>query len=412
MDSHRLRRAIMSVLASGVVTSLALATGVAMAASPGSNGRIFFTSPFCGVASVAADGRSFNCIKADGRDPSVAPNGRRIAITIGNQISIIDAKGGGERQLTRGNRAFTPSFAPDNQTIAYADYTEVPDGINGDVFAIGADGSGKRQLSNGQGYNPAYSPDGGQIAFDRYDGLSLMNADGGNPRLILPNRTEHSLQGSLVEDNGEASFSPDGQRIAFTRHTITTTRNCNPECQGSTTDREADIYVMNADGSDVRQLTSAHDIDEVDASFSPDGSKLAYFRWPEDGRDDDGAPESEGEIWVIAPESGAARKVADGSNPDWTSVTGGPRRPRLVFSGLPHGCASKTFAMHARVVSKAVAPARMVIRLDHRLKIRDDVRRARLYVYAEAMRPGIHVVKVVATFGPDKLTKSVRFRVC
>jgi dipeptidyl aminopeptidase/acylaminoacyl peptidase len=414
MDSRRLRRTLLPTLAAaGLAASLVLAAS-ATGASPGPNGRIFFTSPYCGVASVASTGRSFNCIQADGRDPSVAPNGRLIAITIGNQISVINAKGGGERQLTRGHRAFTPSFAPDNRTIAYADYVEVPDGINGDVFAIGADGSGKRQLSDGQGYNPAYSPDGGQIAFDRYDGISLMNADGGNPHLVLANRTERSIQGAVIEDNGEPTFSPDGRRIAFTRQTTTTTLNCNPfpDCSGSTTNHEFDVYTMNADGSDVRQLTSSADVDEVDATFSPDGTKIAYFRWPEKGRNDEGAPEAEGEIWVINAGGGAARKVADGSNPDWTSVTGGPGRPRLVFSGLPRGCASKTFALRASVVSKAAAPARMVIRLDGRLKIRDDVRRARLYVYAESMRKGVHVVKAVATFGPDKLTKSVRFRVC
>lgn len=413
MDSHRLRRTLTPTLAAaGLAASLALAAS-ATGASPGPNGRIFFTSPYCGVASVASTGRSFTCINGAGRDPSVSPNGRRIAITLGNQISVINVKGGGGKQLTRGHNAFTPSFAPDNQTIAYTDYVDVPGGINGDVFSIGADGTGKRQLSDGQGYNPAYSPDGAQIAFDRYDGISLMNADGANPHLILANRTQRSIQGAVIEDNGEPTFSPDGRRIAFTRQTTTTTLNCNPfpDCTGST-NHEFDVYTMNADGSDVRQLTSTADVDEVDATFSPDGTKIAYFRWPEKGRNEEGAPEAEGEIWVIEANGGGARRVADGSNPDWSSVTGGPGRPRLVFSGLPHGCASKTFAMHARVVSRATAPARMVIRLDHRLKIRDDVRRARLYVYAETMRTGVHVVKAVATFGPDKLTKSARFRVC
>jgi len=400
-------------------TGLALALSLwlvpaATAAFPGANGRIFFTSPFCGVASMAPDGRSFTCILGNGRDPSVSPNGQRIAITLGNQISVMNAKGGARRQITREHQAFTPSFAPDNQTVAYVDYEEVPDGILGDVFSVGADGTGKRKLSDGQGYDPAYSPDGRQIAFDRYDGISLMDADGGNPHVILPNGTERGLQSIVVEDNEEASFSPDGGRIAFTRRTITTTFICNPfpNCTGKQTNREADVYVMNADGSDVRQLTSTAEVDEVDPSFSPDGTKLAYFRWPEKGRNSDGAPEAEGEIWVVNADGGGAHRVADGSNPDWTSVTGGPGRPRLAISGLPRGCARRTFGLRARVVSSASAPARMVMRLDRRLKIRDDVRRARLYVYAEAMRSGVHEVKVLVTFGPDKLSRTVRFRVC
>jgi hypothetical protein len=107
-----------------------------------------------------------------------------------------------------------------------------------------------------------------------------------------------------------------------------------------------------------------------------------------------------------------ANRLIRGSNPDWSSVTHGPGRPRLAVSGLPRGCASRTFALRVRMVSSASAPARTVIRLDRRLKLRDDVRRARLYVFAGDLRSGVHVIKIVVDFGPDRLTRTVRFRVC
>jgi TolB protein len=55
------------------------------------------------------------------------------------------------------------------------------------------------------------------------------------------------------------SWSPDGTRIAFTSHRA-----------GS-----ADIWVMNADGSNPVQLTT-NGADDVDPAWSPDGAKIAF----------------------------------------------------------------------------------------------------------------------------------------
>src|SRR5690606_2967109 len=57
----------------------------------------------------------------------------------------------------------------------------------------------------------------------------------------------------------EATISPDGSRIVFT----------------SSRDGDLDIYTMNADGSDVRRLTSELGYDGG-AFFSPDGTKIIY----------------------------------------------------------------------------------------------------------------------------------------
>jgi hypothetical protein len=57
----------------------------------------------------------------------------------------------------------------------------------------------------------------------------------------------------------EPAFSPDGSRIAFT----------------STRDGQAEIYVMDADGSGAGRLTNAPGADG-DASFTPDGQAVAY----------------------------------------------------------------------------------------------------------------------------------------
>jgi TolB protein len=65
---------------------------------------------------------------------------------------------------------------------------------------------------------------------------------------------------STEYDNRWASWSPDGTQIAFIR---------NQDEGGS------EIFVMNADGTNVRQLTST-EYDNFWASWSPDGTQIAF----------------------------------------------------------------------------------------------------------------------------------------
>ena len=67
------------------------------------------------------------------------------------------------------------------------------------------------------------------------------------------------LTRTSVSDETAPAWSPDGRKIAFARN-------------GSGDDG---IYVMDADGSDVRRLTSGQDLEP---SWSPDGTQLAFTR--------------------------------------------------------------------------------------------------------------------------------------
>ncbi|RME82917.1 MAG: hypothetical protein D6775_09545 [Caldilineae bacterium] len=78
----------------------------------------------------------------------------------------------------------------------------------GDIYVIGADGRGLRRLTCG--FDPAFSPDGGQVAFTRWDeprGLWLIDSDGTN---------EHFLFGA--ERPRSPTWTADGKAIVFERN--------------------------------------------------------------------------------------------------------------------------------------------------------------------------------------------------
>jgi len=82
-----------------------------------------------------------------------------------------------------------------------------------------------------------------------------------------------------------ASFSPGGDQVAFTRWT----------------DDGTDIWVMNADGSNKKDLTNSVGVMEAVPAWSADGSHLAYQRWTE---------EEEMWIYLLEVQTGRTSPVA------------------------------------------------------------------------------------------------------
>jgi Tol biopolymer transport system component len=102
----------------------------------------------------------------------------------------------------------------------------------------------------------------GKIAFTRLQGgnyeICAANADGSG---------QANLTNSPGDDTG-AAWSPDGTRLAFVSN------------RGQNTYKSGNIFVMNEDGSGVRQLTfypDAADINILGPAWSPDGSRLLYI---------------------------------------------------------------------------------------------------------------------------------------
>ncbi len=170
-------------------------------------------------------------------DLAWAPDARTIAYVSSGNIFLIDADGSHRRLLsTPPGRKSSPAWSPDGNSIAFAD--EV-DGLHS-IYRVDLDGRRLRLLAR-HAMAPAWSRRG-LIAYHTDCGVQLMSGDGWP---ILP----HTAQPCGViglPHLWNPAWSPDGRQIAATL----SRRNV-------LIDPTRGTYVMNADGSHVIRVTPA-----------------------------------------------------------------------------------------------------------------------------------------------------------
>lgn len=191
-------------------------------------------------------------------------------------IYTADATGANLRRLTSWN-AYTAegTLSPDGSRIVF---TSTRDG-DLEIYTMRTDGSDVRRLTNSPGYDGGafFSPDGSTIVYRAHhptDSASLAEYRALlGQGLVRPSRMEiwvMNADGShqrQVTSLGGANFAPyftaDGRRIIFaSNHT-------NPR------GRAFDLYLVNLDGSGLEQVTTHADFDSF-PMFSPDGTKLVW----------------------------------------------------------------------------------------------------------------------------------------
>jgi Tol biopolymer transport system component len=215
------------------------------------------------------------------------------------------------------------AFSGRNGDVLYAKQRVGPRAQALDLYATWFAGGPARRLTRtpkSHEGDPAGSPDGRLIVYTRsflaHPGTQIWVArkDGSHRRFIA--------RGS------EPAWSPDGKRIVFVGPRQP--RVSKPE-----------IYIMRADGTQIRRLTKNRNASDRSPSFSPDGKRIVFLS----NRDAAGGA-GNAEIWIMDTKGKHAvnltRSPYIDDHPSWS-----PDGSRIVFERAVRWPARQIFVMNA-----------------------------------------------------------------
>ncbi|GEM_PF-746501 len=230
-------------------------------------GRMAFMGPYgpsVQVFVMNADGSGLRLVSDGEREsvfPSLSPDGTRVAYTVQveNSLDLVvtEIESGETDRLTESPEfELQPVWSPDGSKLAFLS------NINGtfDLFVMDADGSNVRplvQLPESDERLGGWSPDGSKIVFvsETQTEQAIMVVD------VESGEVQELTRRAGVEAN--PTYSPDGTRIAF-------------YSDRARPGEDLELYVMGADGSDVRPLTDDPQAPSFFPVWSPDGRWIAY----------------------------------------------------------------------------------------------------------------------------------------
>jgi Tol biopolymer transport system component len=286
-----------------------------------------------------------------------APQLARIVYESGGRLFAIAADGSDRVKLTNGVRPhrpgygdYTPDYSPDGSRVAFVRVTRSRRvGVRIRVEVMNADGHARHVIrsssKNSYEFDPQWSPDGHHLALVRFterrrsftSSIVVRRDDGSHRRTI--ERIRLTSRNRAFAYVLEPSWAPDGERLVFTKSRI---------------DRHGDFRssLVSITKSGTGREPVAHDASS--ASFSPDGSRIAFASTRDRHGRECGSDECyfHGEIYVGDADGRHQRRLtdtlADEGEPDWSAdgqrivfssqrESSGREPPRQLFSITPTG---------------------------------------------------------------------------
>lgn len=220
-----------------------------------------------------------------------------------NEIYTMSPDGSNQQRITSHTGGglvdddINPVWSPDADKIVFTSWR---DGLN-ELFIVNPNGTGEARLTSTEtswNDNPSWSPDGSRIAFESYRTgqvqIYIMNADGSN-------QTRFTYATNPYSSNSLSftypSWSPDGSKIVCDTHW---------GFSGGGVEDAGGIYAFSVNTGNYVQLT--HSGDDHNAVYSPDGSKIAFYRYSYENYS----------IYIMNSDGSNLTKLAEGGNPTWS----------------------------------------------------------------------------------------------
>lgn len=187
-------------------------------------------------------------------DYDLAPNSRRIVLTVHGEVFTAPIEEGDLRQITDSPwRDRNVAYSPDGKLIGFVSDRSGRE----EIYAASVDGAGEAQkLTDFDALKNSYvwSPDSAQIAFTSSDGkLRVVN---------IADKTTKEISVSRYGNIGSPAWSPDGKWLAYSK----------PDAS-----RTTDVYLTPSTGGEERKVTF-ESFNEGGPRFSSDGRKLYFVR--------------------------------------------------------------------------------------------------------------------------------------